>query len=35
MGGEGAVAVLNAKEIKEAKDPAEKKKELLKEYEEK
>jgi len=33
MGAEGAVAVLNAKEIKEAKDPVAKKKELMKEYE--
>jgi methylmalonyl-CoA carboxyltransferase large subunit len=35
MGAEGAVAVLNAKEIKEAKDPAAKKKELMNEYEDK
>jgi methylmalonyl-CoA carboxyltransferase large subunit len=35
MGGEGAVAVLNAKELKEAADPAARKKELLKEYEDK
>jgi methylmalonyl-CoA carboxyltransferase large subunit len=33
MGAEGAVAVLNGKEIKEAKDPAARKKELMKEYE--
>jgi methylmalonyl-CoA carboxyltransferase 12S subunit len=35
MGAEGAVAVLNAKEIKEAANPAARKKELMKEYEDK
>ena len=35
MGAEGAVAVLNAKEIKESKDPIAKKKELIQEYEDK
>ena len=35
MGAEGAVAVLNAKELKEASDPATRKKELIKEYEDK